>query len=182
MPETDPEAPSISRQPVAVDLQPKWLAPASLGIAVIALGVAVWALVSPPLQSSPSVPEPTEQQVADAKARACAAFTTVRTAVALQTHTELGSEPVAVTAVTAVSRLAMSSGAQYLQTHLDRATPADLTAAIREFALSRDIKLGAAAQPLRAALTGRSTSPGVFDVLAVLGRDESLGRIDDQID
>ncbi|MFL0177287.1 hypothetical protein [Mycobacterium sp. SMC-13] len=142
MPETGPEAPSISRQPVAVDLQPKWLAPASLGIAVIALGVAVWALVSPPHQSSPSVPEPTEQQVADAKARACAAFTTVRTAVALQTHTELGSEPVAVTAVTAVSRLAMSSGAQYLQTHLDRATPADLTAAIREFAVDlQDISM-----------------------------------------
>jgi glutamyl-tRNA synthetase len=38
------------------------------------------------------------------------------------------------------------------------------------------------AQPLRAALTGRSTSPGVFDVLAVLGREESLARIADQID
>ncbi|HSV01303.1 MAG TPA: hypothetical protein VLI91_14480, partial [Roseiarcus sp.] len=36
------------------------------------------------------------------------------------------------------------------------------------------------AQPLRAALTGRSTSPGIFDVLAVLGREESLGRIVDQ--
>jgi glutamyl-tRNA synthetase len=55
-------------------------------------------------------------------------------------------------------------------------------AAIREFATRREIKLGAAAQPLRAALTGRSTSPGVFDVLAVLGRDESLARIRDQID
>ena len=41
-------------------------------------------------------------------------------------------------------------------------------------------KLGAVAQPLRAALTGRSTSPGIFDVLAVLGREESLGRIKDQ--
>jgi glutamyl-tRNA synthetase len=38
------------------------------------------------------------------------------------------------------------------------------------------------AQPLRAALTGKSTSPGVFDVLDVLGRDESLMRIEDQID
>jgi glutamyl-tRNA synthetase len=36
------------------------------------------------------------------------------------------------------------------------------------------------AQPLRAALTGRTTSPGIFDVLAVLGRDESLARLDDQ--
>lgn len=54
--------------------------------------------------------------------------------------------------------------------------------AVREFAMASGIKLGAAAQPLRAALTGRSTSPGVFDVLAVLGRDESLKRIADQID
>lgn len=66
----------------------------------------------------------------------------MRTAVALQTHTELGPEPVAVTAVTAVSRLAMSSGAQYLQTHLDPATPADLAAAIREFAIDlQDISM-----------------------------------------
>lgn len=55
-------------------------------------------------------------------------------------------------------------------------------AAIRDFATRSEIKLGAAAQPLRAALTGRSTSPGVFDVLAVLGREESLARIRDQID
>jgi glutamyl-tRNA synthetase len=34
---------------------------------------------------------------------------------------------------------------------------------------------------LRAALTGRSTSPGIFDVLVVLGREESLGRISDQV-
>ena len=47
---------------------------------------------------------------------------------------------------------------------------------------ARDMKLGAVAQPLRAALTGSSTSPGVFDVLAVLGREESLARIADQID
>jgi glutamyl-tRNA synthetase len=55
-------------------------------------------------------------------------------------------------------------------------------AAIREYAAANSLKLGAAAQPLRAALTGKSTSPGVFDVLAVLGREESLARIADQID
>jgi glutamyl-tRNA synthetase len=55
-------------------------------------------------------------------------------------------------------------------------------AKIRTFAEAKNLKLGAVAQPLRAALTGRTTSPGVFDVLAVLGRDESLGRIADQID
>jgi glutamyl-tRNA synthetase len=53
---------------------------------------------------------------------------------------------------------------------------------VRGYAEQTGLKLGKVAQPLRAALTGRSTSPGVFDVLAVLGRDESLGRIGDQID
>ena len=43
------------------------------------------------------------------------------------------------------------------------------------------MKLGKLAQPLRAALTGRTTSAGIFDVLAVLGRDESLARIADQM-
>ena len=59
---------------------------------------------------------------------------------------------------------------------------ASTEAAIRDFAAQNDLKLGGVAQPLRAALTGRSTSPGVFDVLAVLGREESLARISDQID
>jgi len=53
-------------------------------------------------------------------------------------------------------------------------------AAVRNFAENTGRKLGKVAQPLRAALTGRSTSPGIFDVLAVLGREESLGRIRDQ--
>jgi glutamyl-tRNA synthetase len=52
-----------------------------------------------------------------------------------------------------------------------------LDAAIRAHAEATGLKLGKIAQPLRAALTGRTTSPGVFDVLAVLGREESLARI-----
>ncbi|MFL6745287.1 MAG: glutamate--tRNA ligase [Sphingomicrobium sp.] len=59
---------------------------------------------------------------------------------------------------------------------------ASLEAAIREVAEGRGIKLGKLAQPLRAALTGRTTSPGIFDVLALLGRDESLARIADQME
>lgn len=55
-----------------------------------------------------------------------------------------------------------------------------LEAIVRDYAERAEIKLGKAAQPLRAALTGRTTSPGVFDVLAVLGRDESLARLKDQ--
>lgn len=125
---------AVSRHAVAVDVQPKWIAPLSLGVAAVALGVAVWALVAPPRHESPAVPAPSGQQVADAKNRACTAFATVRAAVSLQTHTELGPEPVAVEAVTAVSRLAMSSGATYLLAHLDPATPAELASTIREFA------------------------------------------------
>ncbi|ODP37555.1 glutamate--tRNA ligase [Sphingomonas turrisvirgatae] len=56
-----------------------------------------------------------------------------------------------------------------------------LETAVRQVAETAGVKLGAAAQPLRAALTGRRTSPGIFDVLVLLGREESLGRIADQI-
>ena len=54
-----------------------------------------------------------------------------------------------------------------------------LEGAVRRVAEERGLKLGQAAQPLRVALTGRKTSPGIFDVLALLGRDESLARIAD---
>jgi glutamyl-tRNA synthetase len=53
--------------------------------------------------------------------------------------------------------------------------------AVRAFAERKGVKLGAVAQPLRAALTGRTTSPPIFDVLAVLGKNESFGRLADQV-
>lgn len=52
--------------------------------------------------------------------------------------------------------------------------------AVRSFAEANALKLGQIAQPLRAALTGRATSPPVFDVMAVLGREECLSRLRDQ--
>src|SRR6476660_219821 len=55
-------------------------------------------------------------------------------------------------------------------------------AIVRPYAERAGLKLGAVAQPLRAALTGRTTSPPIFDVLALLGRDESLARIADQME
>ncbi|MCA3599465.1 MAG: glutamate--tRNA ligase [Methylobacterium sp.] len=57
---------------------------------------------------------------------------------------------------------------------------ASLEEAVRAEAQSSGLKLGALAQPLRAALTGRATSPGIFEVLVVLGREECLGRLRDQ--
>ncbi|MEF2073229.1 glutamate--tRNA ligase [Consotaella aegiceratis] len=59
-------------------------------------------------------------------------------------------------------------------------TAEGLEGIVRSFAEEQGLKLGKAAQPLRAALTGRTVSPGVFDVLAVLGREEALARLQDQ--
>jgi glutamyl-tRNA synthetase len=53
-------------------------------------------------------------------------------------------------------------------------------AATRAHAEETGVKLGRVAQPLRAALTGKATSPGLFDVMEVLGREECLGRLRDQ--
>jgi glutamyl-tRNA synthetase len=56
---------------------------------------------------------------------------------------------------------------------------AALETALRDFAGAKGLKLGAVAQPLRAALTGSPASPGIFEVMEVLGRDECLARLDD---
>ena len=58
-------------------------------------------------------------------------------------------------------------------------TVASTEGAVRAEAEASGAKLGDLAQPLRAALTGKTTSPGIFDVLETLGREESLGRIAD---
>ena len=57
------------------------------------------------------------------------------------------------------------------------ATETALKALVEELGLG----LGKLAQPMRAALTGQTTSPGIYDVLVLLGRDEALGRIGDQL-
>jgi len=68
------------------------------------------------------------------------------------------------------------------QVHDRLATESDWTlgsleTALKSMAESLGLGLGKLAQPLRAALTGQTTSPGIFDVLDLLGRDESLARI-----
>jgi glutamyl-tRNA synthetase len=65
---------------------------------------------------------------------------------------------------------------------LERREPWEVSgieAAVRDFAAAANLKLGQIAQPLRAALTGSSTSPGIFEVAAVLGRAETVARIRD---
>jgi glutamyl-tRNA synthetase len=58
---------------------------------------------------------------------------------------------------------------------------AGLEAAVRAQAEAAGVKLGNLAQPLRAALTGSSASPGIFEVMAVLGREEVLARLRDAV-
>jgi glutamyl-tRNA synthetase len=68
---------------------------------------------------------------------------------------------------------------------LESATPWDETAVeavVRAHAEASGAKLGELAQPLRVALTGSTASPGIFEVMAVLGRDETLGRIGDAVE
>jgi glutamyl-tRNA synthetase len=58
----------------------------------------------------------------------------------------------------------------------------ELEAVVREFAQSQSLALGKVAQPLRVALTGRTVSPGVFEMMEILGRDESLARLGDCVE
>lgn len=106
----------------------RWLAPAALLVAVIAVAVAVWAVVS----GSSDAPE-AAMQPADAKVRVCGAFDTVTKAVSLQTHIDLGQDPVPQAAIAGNARLALFGGGQYLLNRLDSATPAELADAVRRF-------------------------------------------------
>jgi glutamyl-tRNA synthetase len=56
-------------------------------------------------------------------------------------------------------------------------TPASIEAALRAFAESSGRKFGQVAQPLRAALTGSTASPGIDATLAALGKEEALVRL-----
>ena len=68
-----------------------------------------------------------------------------------------------------------------LLSQADDWTASGLDGVVRQLADARGLKLGQIAQPLRAALAGAVATPGIFEVLAVLGRNESLGRIDDAL-
>ncbi len=64
-------------------------------------------------------------------------------------------------------------------TGLNDWSPASLEGTIRAFAEAKGLKLGSVAQPLRAAVTGRSVSPPIFDVMSALGTAETLARLKD---
>ena len=60
-------------------------------------------------------------------------------------------------------------------------TPESIEQCIRNYTEANDTKLGKVAQPIRAAVTGKATSPGAFDVLQILGREVSIARMKDII-
>jgi hypothetical protein len=105
----------------------------SLVLAVAALGLAAWSLY----RSDPANRNYDAAQVADAKARACAAVDIVRRGVSLNTNLMPAGGAGDVTgaqAVAANARVSLNDGGQYLIARLDPATPENLAAKVREFA------------------------------------------------
>jgi glutamyl-tRNA synthetase len=81
--------------------------------------------------------------------------------------------------LTADARANIGAFAEVLR-GLNEWTVAAIDAAARAFAEAKGLKLGKVAQPLRAALTGRTVSPGIFEVMVLIGRDETIARLQDQ--
>ena len=105
----------------------------SLLVALAAIGVAAWALVMAWPQGKDTA-EPT----AESKQKVCAAFDTVTKAVQLQTHADLGPDPIAQEAVAGNARLSLIGGGEYLLSRLDDQAPPDLADAVRSFANNLD--------------------------------------------
>jgi len=78
------------------------------------------------------------------------------------------------------SRGMIGAFAEVLRGLNDWSVPA-IDGAARVFAEERGLKLGKVAQPLRAALTGRTVSPGIFEVMVLIGKEETLARLSDQV-
>jgi hypothetical protein len=107
----------------------RWVSLLSPFIALTAIGVASYALVLAWPQKEAKV-----QPTAESKQKVCAAFDTVSNAVQLQTHADLGPDPVAQTAVASNARLSLIGGGDYLLSRLNDQTPPDLADAVRLFA------------------------------------------------
>jgi glutamyl-tRNA synthetase len=91
----------------------------------------------------------------------------------------LAIEAAAAEQLTTDARNHIAEFAEILRGLNDWAVPA-IDAAARVFAEQKGLKLGKIAQPLRAALTGRTISPGIFEVMVLIGKEETLARLSDQ--
>ena len=124
--------PRVSRVPQKVTRTTSPLTPIALVVALIAVGIAVWALLSVPDQPAPVSAEGVTL-AGDSKDRVCKAANVVATAVQLQTNANIGSDPAAIQSVAANSRLAMLGGGEYLLSQISTDTPKDLADASRAF-------------------------------------------------
>ena len=80
------------------------------------------------------------------------------------------------------SAIALLADLRSVLSNLQAWVQSDLEIVLHDHAVATEAQLGEIAQPLRAAVTGSTVSPGIFEVLADLGKDEVLGRIDDAIE
>jgi hypothetical protein len=127
--------------PPAVPPTPtRWLALVSLVVALLAICVAIGAWFRPLPDNKPPpasrAPSYTEQQVADAKTKVCAAYEKVHRALVLSSARNGGSDPTAVLGVATSGRQVLDAGSRYLVTKVSEqpATSPELAAAIRNLA------------------------------------------------
>jgi hypothetical protein len=139
--------PPPSPMPLGPPPQPLWqpyppfrprrwplLIPLIVSVAAIGLAIAGWLRPLPADRADgPPPPAYTEQQVADAKTRVCAAYNEVHQAVLINTGRDLGDNPTSHLAVAANARIALFDGGQFLSAELveEPATPPELASAIR---------------------------------------------------
>ena len=132
----------VSRVPQKVNVGRSPVAITALVVAVIATALAAWAL----LKGSPETAA-TSQLTGDSTTRVCNVFATVSNAVSIQTHADLGPDPVAQKAVAGNARLALVGGGEYLLNSVDSSTPKELADPVRKFAYNlQDIGLNALAE------------------------------------
>jgi glutamyl-tRNA synthetase len=92
----------------------------------------------------------------------------------------LSIDPAASALLTPDSRSVLKEVAETLRS-LNDWSVTGIDGAMRALAEAKGLKLGKLAQPLRAALTGRTISPGIFEVMVLIGREESMARLQDQV-
>jgi hypothetical protein len=125
----------------------RMVAVASLVLALVAVGLAGWAVLRERPTAGAAEPAYSDSQRADAKRTTCAAVEFVRQGVSLNTNLQPAGGPDDVTgslAVAANARLALSNGGQYLLVRVDPATPEPLAATVASFANTL-LDIGAAA-------------------------------------
>lgn len=119
----------------------RWIAPAGLAAGLVALTLTLVQWFHQPSHGN-GAPSFSDQQVKDAKARVCAAYTTVHRAVTINTHLQNPPDggPIGLLTVATSARLALYGGGSYLRDRLTKepATPEDLAKAVDSLATTLD--------------------------------------------